>query len=114
MHATQLTKAVPIFAALGHPVRLAIVARLCSDGPLRTITLKEQASVSRQGVSKHLRLLEQSGLVRSARKGRDRLWRVETRRIAEARTYLALMSAQWDARLERLRLSMENSDEPHS
>ena len=110
----RLTKAVPIFAALGDPVRLAIVARLCGDGPLPTITLKEQTGVSRQGVSKHLRLLEQSGLVRSARKGRDRLWRVETRRIAEARMYLALMSAQWDARLERLRLSVESSDEPHS
>ena len=68
----RLTKAVPIFAALGDPVRLAIVARLCGDGPLPTITLKEQTGVSRQGVSKHLRLLEQSGLVRSARKGRDR------------------------------------------
>jgi DNA-binding transcriptional ArsR family regulator len=111
LHAMQLTKAVPIFAALGDPVRLAIVARLCSDGPLRTITLKEQASVSRQGVSKHLRLLEQSGLVRSARKGRDRVWRVETRRIAAARAYLALMSGQWDARLERLRSFMESSDE---
>ena len=41
---------------------LAIVARLCGDGPLSTITLKEQTGVSRQGVSKHLRLLEQSGL----------------------------------------------------
>jgi DNA-binding transcriptional ArsR family regulator len=107
LHATQLTKAVPIFAALGDPVRLAIVARLCSDGPLPTITLKEQTGVSRQGVSKHLRLLQQSGLVRSAREGRDRVWRIETRRIAQARMYLALMSAQWDARLERLRSFVE-------
>jgi DNA-binding transcriptional ArsR family regulator len=107
LHATQLTRAVPIFAALGDPVRLAIVARLCSDGPLPTITLKEQTGVSRQGVSKHLRLLQQSGLVRSAREGRDRVWRIETRRIAQARKYLALMSAQWDARLERLRSFVE-------
>jgi DNA-binding transcriptional ArsR family regulator len=57
LHAMQLTKAVSIFAALGDPVRLTIVARLCSDGPLPTITLKEQTSVSRQGVNKHLRLL---------------------------------------------------------
>ena len=98
---------MPIFAALGDPVRLAIVARLCSDGPLPTITLKDQTGVSRQGVSKHLRLLQQSGLVRSAREGRDRVWRIETRRIAQARTYLALMSAQWDARLERLRSFVE-------
>jgi DNA-binding transcriptional ArsR family regulator len=106
----RLTEAVPIFAALGDPVRLAIVARLCGDGPLPTLALKEQTGVSRQGVSKHLRLLEQSGLIRSGRKGRDRLWRIDSRRIAEAHTYLAFMSAQWDARLERLRLSVEGSN----
>ena len=115
MHAMRLTKAVPIFAALGDPVRLAIVARLCGDGPLPTITLKEQTGVSRQGVSKHLRLLEQSGLVRSARKGRDRLWQVETRRIS----HLCLRSGTlgwnafvypWKTATSRIR----KRDEPHS
>jgi DNA-binding transcriptional ArsR family regulator len=99
--------AAPIFAALGDPVRLAIVTRLCSDGPLPTIQLKESSGVSRQAVTKHLQILEGTGLVRSDRAGRDRLWRIETRQLDEARKHLELISAQWDARLERLRAFVE-------
>ena len=62
--ANALSKAAPIFSALGDPVRLAIVARLSKDGPLPTIELKQCAGgVSRQGVTKHLQVLEDVGLV---------------------------------------------------
>jgi DNA-binding transcriptional ArsR family regulator len=66
--------AVPLFAALGDPVRLAMIARLCDSGPLPTIELKQGVGVSRQAITKHLQVLESAGLVRSERVGRDRQW----------------------------------------
>jgi DNA-binding transcriptional ArsR family regulator len=105
--AARLSNAATVFAALGDPVRLAIVARLCGD-PLPTIQLKHGTSLSRQAVTKHLRILEDVGLVHSDRVGRDRSWRIETRQLAKTRQYLERISAQWDARLERLRAFVEH------
>ena len=102
------TDPATVFAALGDPVRLAIVTRLCDHGPLPTIQLKWGTSLSRQAVTKHLRILEDVGLVRSRRVGRDRSWRIEARQLAKARTYLDRISAQWDARLERQRAFVED------
>jgi DNA-binding transcriptional ArsR family regulator len=93
------TDAATVFAALGDPVRLSIIARLCDDGPLPTIHLKQGTSLSRQAVTKHLRILEEVGLVRSRRVGRDRSWQIEARQLAMTRAYLDRMSAQWDTRL---------------
>jgi DNA-binding transcriptional ArsR family regulator len=101
------TGAATVFAALGDPVRLAIIARLCDDGPLPTVQLKQGTSLSRQAVTKHLRILEDVGLVRSSRVGRDRSWRIEVQQLVKTRAYLDRISAQWDARLERLRAFVE-------
>jgi DNA-binding transcriptional ArsR family regulator len=109
--ANAVSKAAPIFSALGDPVRLAIVARLSKDGPLPTLELKQcAAGVSRQGVTKHLQVLEDVGLVESNRVGRDRQWRLQTQRFAAMREYLDWISAQWDERLERLRVFVEDGD----
>jgi DNA-binding transcriptional ArsR family regulator len=107
----QLPAAATIFAALGDPVRLAIVARLCGDGPLPTIQLKQGTRLSRQAVTKHLQILEHVGLVRSDRVGRDRSWRIEEGQLAKTGAYLEQISALWEARLERLRSFVE--DEAH-
>ena len=100
--------AAPIFAALGDPVRLAMVARLCRDGPLSTIELTRNAGVTRQGLTKHLHVLEEAGLVSSERSGRDRQWRIQAAKLATLRDYLDQISAQWDRRLERLRAFIED------
>jgi DNA-binding transcriptional ArsR family regulator len=105
---TREIKTAPAFAALGDPVRLAIFARLCGDGPLPTVKLKKGIKLSRQGLTKHLWILADAGLVRSDRVGRDRSWRIETDQLAKARSYLDQISAQWDERLERLRTLVEN------
>lgn len=106
--AARASATAPMFAALGDPVRLGIVLRLCREGPLTTMTLQEGTSVTRQGVSKHLRLLEDAGLVASERDGRDRLWRMEAARLAELSRMLERISAQWDARIDRLRKFVED------
>ena len=96
----------PVFAALGDPIRLDIIVKL-SDGPLPTVDLTEMASVSRQAVSKHLRVLEDVGLIRSERLGRDRVWSLEADRLAEVHKYLGEISARWDEAIGRLRSFVE-------
>ena len=100
--------AAPVFAALGDPIRLAIVTQLCAGGPLPTIRLKDRTEISRQAITKHLRILQDAGLVRSDRVGRDRAWRIEPHQLARTRDYLERISAQWDARIERLRTFVED------
>ena len=107
--AGELSTAAPVFSALGDPVRLAIVERLCTDGPLPTIALQQCAgSLSRQGVTKHLQVLEDVGLLASDRVGRDRRWRLQARQFATIRDHLDWISGQWDQRLERLRAFVED------
>lgn len=103
----ELSRAAPAFAALGDPVRLAMMARLCKEGPLSTVALKEGTLLTRQGLTKHLSVLEDAGLVSSERLGRDRQWGMRAQQLTVVRDYLDWISAQWDLRLERLRLFVE-------
>jgi DNA-binding transcriptional ArsR family regulator len=105
--AAKLAGAAPLFAALGDAARLRIVARLCDGGPSSIVRLTEGAQISRQAVSKHLRALEGAGLVRSDRAGRERIWELQTKRLAEVRRYLDQISAEWDGALVRLRAFVE-------
>ena len=103
----SLTEAAPVFAALGDATRLAVVARLCTDGPLSISRLSESVAVSRQAVTKHLETLAHAGLVRDARHGRERIWELEPRRLEIARRELDRISAQWDAAIGRLKAFVE-------
>lgn len=100
-----------MFAALGDETRLRIVARLCRGGPASIARLTESAAISRQAVTKHLRALEEAGLVCSGRVGRERIWSLQPSRLTQVRRYLDQISEQWDATLERLRAFVE-SDQP--
>jgi DNA-binding transcriptional ArsR family regulator len=105
--AGALTGAAPVFAALGDETRLRLVARLCGEGPLSITRLSEGAPVTRQAVSKHLHALATAGVVRNTRRGRERIWELEPRRLEEARRCLARISEQWDAAIGRLRAFVE-------
>ncbi len=63
--------------------------------------------MTRQGVTKHLRVLAGAGLVRSSRGGKESLWRLERRRLEEARHSLDLISRQWDESLGKLKIFVE-------
>ena len=99
----RVRDAAPLFAALGDPTRLALLARLSSGGPGSIARLSEHAEVSRQAVTKHLHVLADAGLVRGSRRGREHVWALEPRRLSDAREHLDRIGAQWDAALERLR-----------
>jgi DNA-binding transcriptional ArsR family regulator len=66
------------------------------------------SKVTRQGITKHLRVMEQAGLVRSTRQGRESVWQLDRQRLEDARRYLDLISKQWDDALGRLRKFVED------
>lgn len=101
-------EAAPVFAALGEPTRLTLVARLCTEGPLSIVRLSEGSGVSRQAITKHLNTLAEAGVVHGTRSGRERIWELETGRLEKARRYLDQISEQWDAAIVRLRAFVED------
>lgn len=104
-----LRAVAPVFAALGEATRLALVARLCSDGPLSIARLSEGTGVTRQAITKHLQTLAEAGLVQSTRAGRERIWELETARLETARRCLDDIGAQWDAAIGRLKAMVETT-----
>jgi DNA-binding transcriptional ArsR family regulator len=98
----------PLFAALGDQTRLQLVARLCDAGPMSITRLTAGSKVTRQAITKHLRVMQAAGLVRSARHGRESVWQLDLRRLDDARRYLDLISKQWDDALGRLRQFVED------
>ncbi|HTQ43162.1 MAG TPA: metalloregulator ArsR/SmtB family transcription factor [Polyangiaceae bacterium] len=108
--ARTLRETAPVFAALGDETRLRLVARLCDDGPQSIAKLTERSDVTRQAVTKHLRVLEDAGVVRGSREGRESVWEIEPRRLEAARRSLDLISARWDSAIERLRLVVEREE----
>jgi len=97
-----------LFAALGDEIRLRLVSRLCQDGPLSIARLTAGSRVTRQAITKHLRVMEAAGLMHSSRQGRENIWQLDQQRLAEARRYLDLISRQWDSALGRLREFVED------
>jgi DNA-binding transcriptional ArsR family regulator len=98
----------PLFAALGDETRLRLVSRLCNEGPMSIAGLTAGARITRQAITKHLRVMEEAGLVRSARHGRESVWQLDQRRLEHARRYLDLISRRWDEALGRLRELVED------
>ena len=98
----------PFFSALGDPNRLRIIVRLCDLGPSSTSQVTSVIPVTRQAASKHLQLLESAGLVASSRRGRERVWTVQTEPLARASDYLTQLSRRWDAAVDRLRAYVED------
>jgi len=96
-----------IFAALGDPTRLKLVALLCAGGAFSIARLTASTDISRQGVTKHLRVLADAGVVRDVKRGRERLWQLEPDRLDDARRALEIIGRQWDEALDRHKAFVE-------
>lgn len=105
---TATLAAAPLFDALGDPNRLRIVVRLCESGPSSTSQVTASVSVTRQAATKHLELLQAAGVVASSRRGRERIWTLQTRPLIDAGDYLTQLSRRWDAAIDRLRAYVED------
>jgi DNA-binding transcriptional ArsR family regulator len=97
-----------VFAALGDATRLAVLTKLCNGKPQSISRLTTGTNLSRQAVTKHLRVLANAGVVRNIRVGRESLFELEPQRLAELRNYLDQVSQQWDDALARLKSHVED------
>ena len=97
-----------VFAALGDKTRLALVAKLCSGEPRSIAQLSDDSKLTRQAITKHLRVLEGAGLVRSSRLGRESRFELDPQPLEELRAYLERVSEQWDQALSRLKTFVES------
>ncbi len=108
-HSKPQAKAA-IFAALGDETRLALLVRL-SDGQRHSIAqLTEGSRLTRQAVTKHLRVLERVRIVHSTREGRESLFEFNPEPLDELKQYLDLVSERWDQALARLKAFVETGD----
>lgn len=97
-----------IFAALGDATRLRLIARLSDAGPQSIASLAGGFDMSRQAISKHLRVISEAGLAKCGRRGRETVWQLEQDGLAEARRYLQTISKDWDDKLRRLKHFVES------
>jgi len=97
-----------VFAALGDETRLALVSALCSGETRSIAQLTDGSKLTRQAITKHLRVLEGAGVVHSTRAGRESRFGLDPAPLTELRAYLERVSAQWDEVLARLKLLVEN------
>ncbi len=101
-------ESVEVFAALGDATRLRLVSRLTRGRPLSIAELTSGSKLTRQAVTKHLRVLEHAGVVRSRRVGRESRFSYEPRAVKDACAYLNGVSEQWDEALARLQAYVES------
>jgi DNA-binding transcriptional ArsR family regulator len=97
-----------VFAALGDPTRLKLVAVLCAGGAFSIAQLTANTDISRQGVTKHLQVLADAGVVRDVKVGRERLWQLEPGQIEEAKRTLEIIGREWEVALEKLKTFAES------
>jgi len=96
------------FAALGDQTRLSLVSKL-SDGQPRSITqLSDDQKLTRQAITKHLRVLENAGIVRCIRSGRETIFEFDAKPLDDLKDYLDSVSDQWDQALARLKSFVED------
>ncbi|MGO9513521.1 MAG: ArsR/SmtB family transcription factor [Steroidobacteraceae bacterium] len=82
-----------VFAALGDPTRLSLVAKLCGGPPRSISKLTEDTRLSRQAVTKHLRVLERARVVHGTRCGRENRFAFNPEPVEDIKKYLDLVSA---------------------
>jgi DNA-binding transcriptional ArsR family regulator len=96
-----------VFAALGDETRLSLVGKL-SAGQRHSISqLAGGSSLTRQAITKHLRVLESAGVVASARVGRESRFELRPEPLRDIKAYLDRVSGQWDQALARLKCFVE-------
>jgi len=97
----------PVFAALGDETRLFLIAKLCGGERCSISQLTAGSKLTRQAITKHLRVLESAKIVRSVRAGRESLFEFDPKPMEEIKKYLELVSEQWDQALSRLKSFVE-------
>ncbi len=98
----------PIFAALADPTRRSLLVNLADHSPRTATQLAEEYPITRQGILKHLRILEAAALVAVDQQGREKRYTLTPAPLSELDRWIKDLSARWDDRLLRLKAFVEN------
>jgi DNA-binding transcriptional ArsR family regulator len=97
------------FGALAHPIRRAILTRLARDGSASVSELAEPFDVTLMAVSKHLKVMEEAGLIRREKDGRVHRCSFDPEAIAEANAWIEMHRRFWTQQLDSLAAWLEGS-----
>jgi len=110
--ASRTARLDAVFAALADPTRRAIVERL-SHGEARVTEVAEPFPMSLNAVSKHIRVLEASGVVERHKKGRDHILSINTRSLDEIDGWIERTRRYWDKRLDAMERLLRELKKDH-
>jgi DNA-binding transcriptional ArsR family regulator len=99
-----------VFAALSDPTRRSIVRRL-ADGEATVLELAEPFPISLPAISRHLKVLEQAGLISRGRDGQRRPCRLRPEPLVEIAAWAEHTRAAWEQRLDRLEAHLRRTSE---
>lgn len=100
----------PIFHALADPMRRNLLINLAENSPKTATQLAEEFPITRQGILKHLNILEDAGLVAVHQIGREKRYALTPEPLNELESWLKKLNAKWDERLLRLKNMLETED----
>ncbi len=103
-----LPELAPVFLALGDKTRLRLIAVLCVGGAFSITQLTANTQITRQAVTKHLRVLAEAGLVKDLKVGRERMWQFDPTQLEAARRSLEIIGQQWEHALSKLKAFVED------
>jgi ArsR family transcriptional regulator, cadmium/lead-responsive transcriptional repressor len=92
-----------LWAAVADPTRRRLLDVLLARGEATATTLAAELPVTRQGIAKHLAVLDRAGLVESRRQGREVLYAVRPDELDAATRWMAQVASEWDARLHAIK-----------
>jgi len=106
--AMQATARADLFGSLADPMRRNLLVNLAENSPKTATQLAEEFPITRQGILKHLNILEDAGLVAVHQIGREKRYALTPEPLNELERWLKLLNAKWDERLLRLKNLVED------
>jgi DNA-binding transcriptional ArsR family regulator len=100
-----------VFAALADPMRRSLLANLAENSPRTATQLAEEYPITRQGILKHLHILEDARLVAVHQRGREKRYTLTPEPLGELEQWIKEIGAKWDERLLRLKAFLEADGE---
>jgi DNA-binding transcriptional ArsR family regulator len=100
----------PIFAALADPMRRRLLLSLAESSPKTATQLAGEYPITRQGILKHLNILEEAGLVAVQQQGREKRYTLTPAPLSEVDQWIKTIGSKWDERLLRLKTLVENEE----
>jgi DNA-binding transcriptional ArsR family regulator len=101
-------KEASIFDALADPMRRSLLLNLAENSPKTATQLAREYPITRQGILKHLHILDEAGFVTVHQAGREKRYALTLEPLSELDQFIEELTTKWDNRLLRLKALVEN------